>query len=49
MKIYLLTVADRATINLIDQALDSGDQLYIGDTTSHGPVAEVQEYVNVSD
>ncbi len=47
MKIYLVTVADQAVINALDAAIDSDEPLFIGDTTNHGPIAEIQEYVNV--
>lgn len=47
MKIYLVTIADQAAINAIDAAIDNDDPLFIGDMTSHGPIAEIQEYVNV--
>jgi len=47
MKIYLVTIADQAIINAIDAAIDNDDPLFIGDTTNHGPIAEIQEYVNV--
>jgi hypothetical protein len=47
MKIYLVTVADQATINAIDSAIDLDEPVYIGNQTSHGPIAEIQEYVNV--
>lgn len=47
MKIYLVTVADQAAINAIDAAIDADDPLFIGDSSSHGPIAEIQEYVNV--
>lgn len=47
MKIYLVTVADQNAINAIDAAIDRDDPLYIGDSSSHGAIAEIQEYVNV--
>jgi hypothetical protein len=47
MKIYLVTVADQTTIEAIDKAIDNDEPIYIGDRTSHGPIAEIQEYVNV--
>jgi hypothetical protein len=47
MKIYLVTVADQAAINAIDAAIDADEPLFIGDATNHGPIAEIEEYVNV--
>jgi hypothetical protein len=47
MKIYLVTVADQAAINAIDQAIDEDRTLYIGDSISHAQIAAIEEYVNV--
>jgi hypothetical protein len=47
MKIYLVTVADNETIANIGRAIDAGVNIYIGDARSHGPISEIQEYVNV--
>jgi hypothetical protein len=47
MKIYLVTIADQATIDTIDLALDDDKPLFIGDSNKPGPIAEIQEYVNV--
>jgi hypothetical protein len=47
MKIYLVTIADQTAINAIDVAIDNDAPLFIGDATNHGPIAEIQEYVNV--
>lgn len=47
MKIYLVTIADQAAINALDAAIDADAPLFIGDSNSHGPIAEIQEYVNV--
>lgn len=47
MKIYLVTIADQDAINAIDAAIDEDRPLFIGDSTSHGPIAEIEEYINV--
>ena len=47
MKIYLVTVADQDIINSYRHAIDHDAPLFIGDETNHGPIAEIQEYVNV--
>lgn len=46
MKIYLVTVADQDTINAIDIAIDQDAPLFVS-YHSGGPIAEIQEYVNV--
>lgn len=47
MKIYLVTIADPTCIAALDAALDNDEPLFIGNSSSHGPIAEIQEYVNV--
>jgi hypothetical protein len=47
MKIYLVTVADQDAIYRIDMAIEEDRPLFIGDSNKPGPIAEIQEYVNV--
>lgn len=47
MKVYLVTIADPEAINAIDAAIDEDRPLFVGDSSSHGPIAAIEEYVNV--
>jgi len=47
MKIYLVTVTDKLTEQIIDEAIETGFQLCVVGEFSEGPVDDIKEYVNV--
>lgn len=47
MKIYIITVTDRNTEQIIDEAIKTGFQLCVVGEFGEGPVDDIKEYVNI--